>query len=57
VQDGVVDERAMLEAINTARERKTSVVTQLVSSGAANARDIAIAARTNSACLCSTLTR
>src|SRR5258708_35804394 len=44
VQDGVVDERAMLEAINTARERKASVVTQLVSSGAANARDIAVAA-------------
>jgi type IV pilus assembly protein PilB len=40
----VVEERAMLEALNLARERKTSVVTQLVSSGAANARDIAIAA-------------
>jgi type IV pilus assembly protein PilB len=46
VQDGVVEERAMLEALNSARERKTSVVTQLVSSGAANARDIAIAAST-----------
>ncbi len=34
----------MLEAVNAARERKTSVVTQLVSSGAANARDIAVAA-------------
>ncbi len=34
----------MLEALNAAREKKTSVVTQLVSSGAANARDIAIAA-------------
>jgi len=44
VQDGVVDEAAMLEAVNAARERKTSVVTQLVASGAANARDIAIAA-------------
>jgi type IV pilus assembly protein PilB len=44
VQDGVVEEAAMLEALNAARERKTSVVTQLVSSGAANARDIAIAA-------------
>jgi len=44
VQDGVVDEGAMLEAVNTARERKTSVVTQLVASGAANARDIAVAA-------------
>jgi type IV pilus assembly protein PilB len=44
VQDGVVDEAAMLEAVNAARERKTSVVTQLVASGAANARDIAVAA-------------
>ena len=34
----------MLEALNQSREKKTSVVTQLVSSGAANARDIAIAA-------------
>lgn len=34
----------MLEALNAARDRKTSVVTQLVTSGAANARDIAIAA-------------
>jgi type IV pilus assembly protein PilB len=46
VHDGVVEEAAMLEALNTARERKTSVVTQLVTSGAANARDIAIAAST-----------
>src|SRR6266540_2968197 len=44
VQDGVVEEAAMLDALNAAREKKTSVVTQLVSSGAANARDIAIAA-------------
>jgi len=44
VQDGVVDEAAMLEAVNAARERKTSVVTQLVASGAAVARDIAVAA-------------
>ena len=34
----------MIEAVNAARERKTSVVTQLVTSGAANARDIAVAA-------------
>jgi type IV pilus assembly protein PilB len=34
----------MHEAVNAARERKTSVVTQLVTSGAANARDIAVAA-------------
>jgi type IV pilus assembly protein PilB len=44
VQDGVVEEAAMLEALNVARERKMSVVTQLVTSGAAKARDIAIAA-------------
>jgi type IV pilus assembly protein PilB len=44
VQDGVVEEAAMLEAMNAARERKSSVVTQLVTSGAAQARDIAIAA-------------
>jgi type IV pilus assembly protein PilB len=44
VQDGVVDEGAMLEAVNAARERKTNVVTQLVASGAAAARDIAVAA-------------
>ena len=44
VQDGVVDEAAMLEAVNAARERKTNVVTQLVASGAAQARDIAVAA-------------
>jgi type IV pilus assembly protein PilB len=44
VQDGLIEEAAMLEAVNSARERKTSVVTQLVASGAANARDIALAA-------------
>jgi len=44
VQDGVVDEGVMLEAVNTARERKSNVVTQLVASGAAAARDIAVAA-------------
>src|SRR5580765_8741460 len=44
VQDGLVEETAMMDAVNAARDRKTSVVTQLVSSGAANARDIAVAA-------------
>src|SRR3569833_912316 len=44
VQDGVVEEAVMLEALNASRERKTSVVTQLGTSGAAKARDIAIAA-------------
>lgn len=44
VQDGLVEEAAMLEAMNAARERHTNIVTQLVSSGAASARDIAVAA-------------
>jgi type IV pilus assembly protein PilB len=44
VQDGVVEEATMLEAMNAARDRKGSVVSQLVSSGAATARDIAVAA-------------
>jgi type IV pilus assembly protein PilB len=44
VQDGVVDEAAMLDAAQAARERKTNIVTQLVASGAAKARDIAVAA-------------
>ncbi len=34
----------MLDAVNAARERKTSIVTQLVANGAAKARDIAVAA-------------
>jgi type IV pilus assembly protein PilB len=44
VQDGLVEESAMIDALHAARERRTSVVTQLVASGAANARDIAVAA-------------
>jgi type IV pilus assembly protein PilB len=44
VQDGIVEEAAMLEAMNAARERKTGIVTQLVTSGTAQARDIAVAA-------------
>jgi type IV pilus assembly protein PilB len=44
VQDGVVEEATMLEAMNAARERQQSIVTQLVTSGAAKARDIAVAA-------------
>ena len=44
VQEGVVDEAAMLEAMNAARERRTNIVTQLVSSGTATSRDIAVAA-------------
>lgn len=34
VQDGLVDEAAMLSAIADAKDRKTSVVTQLVNKGA-----------------------
>jgi type IV pilus assembly protein PilB len=44
VQDGLVDEAAMIDAVNAARERNSSVVTQLVVNGTASARDIAIAA-------------
>ena len=44
VQDGVVEEAAMLEAMNAARERHVNIVTQLVSAGMASARDIAVAA-------------
>ncbi|MEZ5512414.1 MAG: type IV-A pilus assembly ATPase PilB [Steroidobacteraceae bacterium] len=44
VQDGVVEESAMLIALQNAKERRTSFVTQLVSNGTAQARDIAIAA-------------
>src|SRR5688572_11957001 len=44
VQDGVVEESAMLNALQAAKERKSSFVTQLIAAGAAKARDIAIAA-------------
>jgi type IV pilus assembly protein PilB len=44
VQDGVVEEAAMLTAIQTAKDRKASFVTQLIAAGAAKARDIAVAA-------------
>jgi type IV pilus assembly protein PilB len=44
VQDGVVEEAAMLTALQAAKERKASFVTQLISAGAAKARDIAVAA-------------
>ncbi len=43
VQDGVVEEAAMMEAVAATKDG-ASVVTHLVRSGAANARDIAIAA-------------
>ncbi len=44
VQDGLVDEPTMQNALQSARERKSGVVTQLVGMGAAKARDIAVAA-------------
>ncbi len=44
VQDGVVEESGMHAALQVAAERKTSFVTQLIASGTAKARDIAIAA-------------
>ncbi len=44
VLDGLIDEAAMLDAIASARERKTQLVSWLVSHDMAAARDIAIAA-------------
>jgi type IV pilus assembly protein PilB len=44
VQDGVIDESGMLAALSAAAEKKISFVTELVKSGAASARDIAVAA-------------
>jgi type IV pilus assembly protein PilB len=44
VQDGLVDEATMMDALAAAKERRIGVVTQLVNSGAANAREVAIAA-------------
>jgi type IV pilus assembly protein PilB len=44
VQDGVVDETGMRSALSAAAEKRTSFVTQLIASGAASARDIAVAA-------------
>jgi type IV pilus assembly protein PilB len=44
VQDGLLDEGAMADALLAARERKIHIVTWLVSQSLASARDIAIAA-------------
>ena len=44
VLDGLIDEAAMLDAIASARERKTHLVSWLVSHDMAAARDIAVAA-------------
>ena len=46
VLDGLVGESAMLDAIASSRERKSQLVSWLVSHGMASARDIAIAAAT-----------
>ena len=46
VQDGVVEESAMINALQAAKDRRSSFVTQLIAAGAAKARDIAIAAST-----------
>ena len=57
VQDGLVEESAMLAAVADARTKRTSVVTQLVAKGVAAARDIAIAAANEYACRFSIWTR
>src|ERR1700729_2625625 len=44
VQDGLLEESAMQDAIARAKERRASLVTYLVTSNLATARDIAISA-------------
>src|SRR5271170_1626865 len=44
VQDGLLDEQAMQDAIARSKEKRISLVTHLVSSSLATARDIAISA-------------
>ncbi len=44
IQDGLLDERAMVEAIAHAKEANSNLVSYLVSAGLAQAREIAIAA-------------
>jgi type IV pilus assembly protein PilB len=44
VQDGLVEESAMVAAIAEARDKRTTVVSQLVAKGVVSAREIAIAA-------------
>jgi type IV pilus assembly protein PilB len=44
VQDGVISEQDAKSALAAARERRSHFVTQLIGSGAASARDIAVAA-------------
>lgn len=44
IQDGLVDEKAMMQALTAAKESHTNLVSYLVASGLADAREIAIAA-------------
>src|SRR5260370_11474954 len=44
VKDGLLDERAMQDAIARSKEKRLSLVTHLVSANLATARDIAISA-------------
>jgi type IV pilus assembly protein PilB len=44
VQDGLMDEQAMQDAIARAKEKRLSLVTHLVATNLATARDIAISA-------------
>jgi len=44
IQDGLVDEKTMLEAVAAANQEKANIVTYLVYKGIADAREIAIAA-------------
>ncbi len=44
VQDGLLDETAMLDALAACREKRVQIVSYLVSQGIADAREIAIAA-------------
>jgi type IV pilus assembly protein PilB len=44
IQDGLLDERTMIEAANAAKESGANLVSHLVANGLADARDIAIAA-------------
>ena len=44
IQDGLVDEQTMLQAIAASKDAKTNLVSHLVANGLADAREIAIAA-------------
>ena len=44
IQDGLLEERAMLEAVAAAKETNSNLVSHLVANGLADAREIAIAA-------------